>query len=485
MAAVDKVRSLATIVVPNTGADGVRYRTQAENNKRTERFLLRVAGQVDITVAGAGLRNRGSILAALTDIGYTDGGADKVFLDARLARFIGECMAPSALPATRLAGVGIQAATQLRETVPLWMASPRSLNPNETKYVETNKQLTQEVFLTPLRNINRLSGGAPTGTITNVQATVEQVYDDLLTVPPNLTVYHRQVAQDVSGANAALKIDLRGSRFIRGLAIQQDTDQGEVSDIINSLVLRGDRESIIGDRSVPFVDMVEHAQEEFGGAVVAAPGYLFVDFQRYGRLSSFWNPYQDTNLRIEADVQPSPGNTGSKIRVAVWEYERTPATSPTFPTPSEKGGAPCLLLSLPDSLPRNQWAGCSVSRQSACVRPQRTKLHGCAIWRKRKRQRVPVTSTRAISFGSGRDCSPTGQSRPVPLSMAGLREAGARGPQRMEAVKPRSTRRSGWKQTLALPHSLRPAWAAAGSGACWCSVVLAWPRSCCSSGKCR
>lgn len=331
MAAVDKVRALATIQVANTAANNVRFRTQAENNKRTERCQLAVSGQVDITVAGTGLRNRGSILAALTDIGFTDGGADKVQVDARLARFIDEVMSPSALPATRLAGAGVQAATQLREIVSLWLASPRSVQPNETKYVEANKQLALEVFVTPLRDITRLVAGGVTGTITNLQATVQQVYDDLVNVPPLLSVFTRQVAQDVSGANAALKVDLRGSRFIRGIAIQQDTDAGEVADIVNNLVLRGDRESIIGDRGVSFRDLVDHMQEEYGGAVTAALGYLFIDFQRYARLGTYWNPFQDTNLRLELDVQPSAGNTGSKVRVAVLEYERSPVTAQELP----------------------------------------------------------------------------------------------------------------------------------------------------------
>jgi hypothetical protein len=326
MASIDRQKTIPTIVVANNAVDGQRVRTSGENNKRTERYNLTVTGQVDITTAGAGLRNRGSILAALTDIGYIDGGADKVTLDARLARFIGEAMSPSALPAVRLGGVGVQAASLLRETVPLWLASPRALNPNDTKYIEANKQLAQEVFVTPLRQISRLAGGAPVGTITNLQVSVEQVYDDLVGVPPLLTSYVRQISQDVPGANAALKIDLRGNRFIRGIAIQQDTTEGEVSDIINALVLRGDNQAIYGDRAVPFRDLVEHSQEEFGGAVVAAPGYLFIDFQRYGRLTSIWNPYQDSNLRLELDVQPSVGNTASKVRVALWEMERTAVT---------------------------------------------------------------------------------------------------------------------------------------------------------------
>lgn len=326
MASIDRQKTIPSIVVAAAAPDGQRVRTSGENNKRTERYNCTVTGQVDITVAGAGVRNRGSILAALSDVGFIDGGADKVVLDARLARFLGEAMAPSALPATRLGGVGVQAATLLRETFPLWLASPRSINPNDTKYAEANKQLAQEIFLTPLRTISRLSGGAPTGTITNLRMDIEQVYDDLVGVPPLLTSYVRQISQDVSGANTALKIDLRGNRYVRGIAIQQDTDQGEVSDIINALVLRGDNQAIFGDRAIPFRDLVEHSQEELGGAVVAQLGYLFIDFQRYGRLSSLWNPLQDTNLRFELDVQPSAGNSSSKVRVALWEMERTAAT---------------------------------------------------------------------------------------------------------------------------------------------------------------
>src|SRR5690348_17453384 len=56
------------------------------------------------------------------------------------------------LPATRLTGPGIQVATQLSETLSIYLASARSVNPNETKYVETNKQLDQQVFVTPVRS---------------------------------------------------------------------------------------------------------------------------------------------------------------------------------------------------------------------------------------------------------------------------------------------------------------------------------------------
>lgn len=331
MASVDRFRLLQSLI-PAANADNVRATTTAENNKRTERYDLRVTGQVDITGAGTGLANRGSILAALTDIGFSDGGADKIVCDARLMRFIAECLAPSALPATRLAGAGIQAATLLNETVPIWMSAARTANPNETKYVETNKQLQLQPFATPLRQITRLAtdGGALVGTITNLRVDVVQVFDDLLGTPPWLSPFTRQIVTDVTGANPALKIDLRGSRYVRGIAIQQDTNEGEQSDIINALVLRGDERAIYGDRAIPFADLQAFQAEEYGGAL--PPGYLFIDFARYGRLSTFWNPYEDTNLRLELDVQPSGGGrTGSRVRVAMVEYERTAATASALP----------------------------------------------------------------------------------------------------------------------------------------------------------
>src|SRR5258708_27873957 len=126
MASIDRWRGMQTINVPNTAADGQRQFTKCENNKRTEGYLLRVTGQVDFTAAGGALRNRGSILAALSDVGYIDGGTDKVVCDARLLRFLDEVLAGGSLPATRLAGPGIQVATQLSETLRIHLASTHS-----------------------------------------------------------------------------------------------------------------------------------------------------------------------------------------------------------------------------------------------------------------------------------------------------------------------------------------------------------------------
>jgi hypothetical protein len=332
MAQKDKWRGLANITFP-AGAvnDGIRVTTDANNNKRTERYQLRVTGQVDITVAGTGILNRGSILSVLSQIGYTDGGTDKIQLDARMARQIAEIMSPSALPATRLAAAGVQAATLLSETVPLFMSAYRTSNPNETKYVEPNKQLKQQVFGTPLKLITQIAeGGALVGTVTNLVARVEQCFDDEPESAPFLQTFVRQIAQDVVAANTQFKIDLRGSRYVRGIMIQQDSNFGEVSDIINGLVLRGDEYSLFGDQPINFTDLVQAQAYEFGGALPA--GYLWIDFCRYGRLSQMWNPYQQTNFRLELDVSVS-ARAGGKVRVAMVEFERTESTTADIPFP--------------------------------------------------------------------------------------------------------------------------------------------------------
>lgn len=321
----DLVRPLTTIAPPNTAVNGTRFFTQVENYKRTERFNVRVRGQVDITVAGAGLRNRGSILAALQRVGFINNGKDIFAVDARLSAFMANMMAPSALPATRLAGVGVQAATIIEETCPIILSAYRTGNLGETRYVEANKQALLQAFIeSRISSIAVLSGGAPTGTITNLTVSLEQVCDELLNTPPFLQTFVRTIETNVVAANPALKIDLRGSRFVRGIAIQQDSDAGEVSDIINALVLRGDKRSVYGDRPITFADLRLAQAIEYGGEI--PPGYLWIDFCREGRLSTMWAPYQDTNFRLELDVAVS-ASAGGLVRVAVVEYERTDSTT--------------------------------------------------------------------------------------------------------------------------------------------------------------
>lgn len=324
MSVKDRVKALQTFVATQSGT---RAFAKLENNKRTRLALQTISAEVNITVGGSAVANKGSVLALAGQCFFSDGGTDKVLGDARLLRFLNECMAPSALPATRLAGAGIQTTT-ISEQVWLPLACPRTVNPGETAYVEPNKQLDLLAGVIPTLDVTRVATGA-TGTVSNFTVRTQQWYDDLLGNVPLLNVFYREVAQTVAGANNTFRIDLRGNRYLAGLFIQQDTDQGEQSDIISSLVLRGDNFPIIGDQQVPYADLANASAIDFGGAVTLGNpgGYLGIWFPTYGRLSGLWNPFQDTNLRLELTVAPSGGGrTGSLVRVGLLEWERTPAT---------------------------------------------------------------------------------------------------------------------------------------------------------------
>ena len=135
------------------------------------------------------------------------------------------------------------------------------------------------------------------------------------------------VTQKVSGADKALDIFLRPYNYLRGLVLQQDTTIGEVSDIINGLQLHGDRREVIGPEMNDWSLLTQAQENDWGGNILGAPAYLYVNFQRGGRLGNVWNPQQDSNLRLTVDCQPSvvAGATTSTIRVAMLELERDPA----------------------------------------------------------------------------------------------------------------------------------------------------------------
>lgn len=327
----DHVQALPSIVVAAADPDGVRKTSKVENLHRTEKILARITGQVDITVAGTGVRNRGSILAAFTESGFTSNGRDKVLAELRAQRFIADYFSSGQLPATRLAGAGVQAATQLSEVVPLWLCFPRTVAPGESKYVESIKNALLEVFFNPTRAIGRLVAGGVTGTITNLAISLEQVFDLEFTAPSLFSRFTRQIVTNVVAANSGLVIDLRDQRAIRGVLIMQESDEGEVNDIINSVILRGDNNAVIGPKATPWNDLVDNQFEDAGPVVVGNRAYYYYDFVRYGRMSTRYEPGQDSNLRLELNVQPSVTGvgTGSKVRVVLDLVE--PSEVPVMP----------------------------------------------------------------------------------------------------------------------------------------------------------
>ena len=281
-----------------------------------------------VTVAGTGILNRGSIMAAFDEMGIVENGRDRWFIDPRIARFIGEAAAPSASTAVRAATAGVQNTT-LRETFRLYFAHPYSVNPRETAFIVRDPSADYSFFHKLSAGTNGvakiIAGG--TATLASVTVKVQQTLDEFETVRPVAIPTVRMVTQKVSGADKALDIFLRPYNYLRGLVIQQDTTIGEVSDIINSIQLHGDRREVIGPEMNDWSLLTQAQEFDWGGNVLGAPGYLLVNFQKGGRLANVWNPQQDANLRLTCDCQPSvvAGATTSTIRVAMLELERDPA----------------------------------------------------------------------------------------------------------------------------------------------------------------
>lgn len=327
----DQLAGLNTIVP----TQGVRTFTNMINGVRS--FAVRIRARAQVVVAGGitSVRNRGSAFALFDEVGVSENGVDKVNLDGRMLRFLSEMHAPSALSASRMALAN--GTYNLEETAVIWFAHPLAASPVETAFIEADPRQALQVFAKYNGDSARL-GAAGAGTITitpgSVSLTVQQIYDDQRSQLPLLLPYHRQIVQPITATVTDFPIYLKTSRYVRAIAIQQDTDgAGEVSDILSSLALRGDFRDIIGPQKVAQDDLVYGSELEFGGAVsdggglgvsgAVREGYLGINFQRNGRLSNILNPNTDVNLRLEvnAAVSVTVGATASKLRISLLELE--------------------------------------------------------------------------------------------------------------------------------------------------------------------
>lgn len=315
-------RSKATTIVPIAGQ---RVTSDLKNGFKNYWIRLVARATVQVAVAPAtALRNRGSVFAMFDEIGIDENGTDRHLYDGRMLRFISEVHAPSALDSVR-AQVAI-GTYNLEEQATLFFSHPLAAAPEETSYREIDARQKLQVFAklnaTPSARIFNVGGA--TVTISNISIDVKQVFDDRSPTVPLFIPVARQMLFEVSGTNPLATEYIKTSRFTRGIAIMQDTDtDGEVSDIINALALRGDNRDIIGPQQISFRDLVLDQEAIYGGAVTQQGGYLFLNFQENGKLSNIINPADDVNLRFEFDWKVSAGAGTSRVRVALLELERT------------------------------------------------------------------------------------------------------------------------------------------------------------------
>lgn len=307
---------------------GQRQSNRLIGQGQTMFLTVVITAVLNVTVAGTGILNRGSVMAAFDEMGIAENGKDRQYIDPRILRFIAEAAAPSAPTAVRAATAGV-ATTNLRETFRVYFAHPFSLVPRETNFIVSDPTADFSFF----HKLNATNNGVAkiiaggTATLQTVIVKVQQSLDQYEGARPTFIPTIRMVSQKVTGPDTDLEILLRPGNYVRAIVIQQDSNIGEVSDIINSLALVGDRNPLIGPEKSDFSLLTQAEEYDWGGNMLGAPGYALINFQEGGRLTNVWNPTQDTNLKLVVNCQPSvvAGVTTSTIRVAILELERDAA----------------------------------------------------------------------------------------------------------------------------------------------------------------
>lgn len=325
------------------GVAGQRVSTRLINGVQTHFVQQRLSGTINITVIATRVINKGSIFGCWDELGINENGRDRILIDGRVARFLGEMHAPSALSSTRLTSTAV-AATPLVESTRIWFAHPLSVAPQETVFRERDPRQALESFGKLRADGGQgglVNGGTSTMTVTPVIAS-EHGYDDTTEEDPVFIPSVRQQVVAVTGANTALTEFIKTSNFIRALVIQQDSDAGEIGDLISALALRADGDDIIGPGQVTWDNLQRGQEFEYGGAVFAAgllnggSSYLGINFQTNGKLSNIVSPSL-LNLRLEMNVATSAqgGATNGKVRITVLELERVPGlVSESVPFPA-------------------------------------------------------------------------------------------------------------------------------------------------------
>lgn len=307
---------------------GQRQYNPLHTTCQTHRLDITIEGDLVITANVTAIINRGSIVAAFDAIGMDENGTDRVNADARQLRELAEFGVESSLSTTRQT-VLTAGTVHLKETFPLYFAHPRSLDPTETAFLVRDPKQSLRLFHVLNGTANGVAkivtGG--TATLQNVKVSVTQVMDEYETARPLFIPNFRMIQVPVTQAQTALDVNIVTSQFLRAITVMQDTNVGEVSDIISSLALLGDMRQLLGPTLHDW-DIITRRQEiEQGGAVYSPRAYYRRNFQLNGRLTEIWNPAQDNNLKFRFNCQPSAtgGATTSMIRILLEELVRDPS----------------------------------------------------------------------------------------------------------------------------------------------------------------
>lgn len=350
-------------------ADGAtRYPVILDNRMRTDRLIVRVRGTLTVAGAAAGaIRNGGDIAVCVQHALNANG--DDVFGVARgaMLRFRSAYRAGQNTGVIRL-GDGLTAAQQaavpvgaypLESVYEINFADRMNVVPGETAFMESDPSsfLQLDNILNANGPNSLVAPAAATVTLTGVTVQVEQVSCPAAGAAlPIFRPRYRELSQVVSGANAQDTFYIKSSQRVAELMIAAETtlaDGGTVysAAVLNSLRLLGDGgANIIGPSMTPFSVLVDSMKEvsagdltfenSVGAAVPRAQlkAIYMADFVQYGRLKDSIVPQRMfPNFRIEANDQPDPAATTSRIVVGLTELVR----------PEDENGWPVVDPQLP------------------------------------------------------------------------------------------------------------------------------------------
>lgn len=315
---------------------GKRTNAPLITNVRTS--FIDVVARATVTIATAAvtaIRNRGRALSLLSEVGITEGGRPTWQLDPRVLGFQSEQLSPSKLTITPLASTAV-GTYNLVDRARLAFAHPYARDPRETWYTERNPLIDFSFYAvldSAAAAVARLvqDSGTSVTTLTALSLTVQQIFDRTDDKLPIYLPQTEAIVTNIVGANKKLEIPLKYSDRLRSITITQDTDAGEVTDIINAVTLRGDNQRWI--ENVALDDLARDAEYEQGGDVYVSAGgrHTYINFQTHGKLSNVLNPLaQDNNLRLVLDCQPSvtSGATVSRVIVTLNKLVRDPFVGP-------------------------------------------------------------------------------------------------------------------------------------------------------------
>ena len=324
------------------------------NSVRTGYLRLELSGLVTIAAGGAtAILNAGRLSSYLNQILFYENGNPIVQRDARSLSRVTELisMGPSSNIGLNAIAAG---AYGLRETIIVPFAWPLAVNPWETCFVAIDPNATNTVGFSfnnaSLTNgIGLIATSANAVTLSNFNCNVVQVFDYDTQIRPLYRPYMIDyLMAPITGAVADLPFYIDYPDILRSLAIQQDSNLGEVGDIITGYQLRSDTVQIDGTTGdLSFPDYVQQMPLDFAGAwseeflrlsrtvvplapVGVNPALLLRNFQTAGRLSNTLVKAQwGQNPRILITGAPSgvAGVTSSFIRAGMDRLQKVPGVT--------------------------------------------------------------------------------------------------------------------------------------------------------------